>query len=452
MSAVPSYENSCIAPTTTSSEIWLVGVSPSNNGRLDAYIVDLTSIDTPSVRFIATRIERQRWSAQAQKACFPFGNSRNDPNSPILVQQFGPDTWSTNVYPNGTVADGVLFRNNTFTSPKLFSQSASVDGISWFNAFLGSRMNSTGSSWTGVRLSADQSTLRGFRDSILSLYPTEKPLLSIGTFTAKPNPPSQGFNVVFDVSGSGVAYSAVGNPARETEDRVLTLANPQNVNMNGISLTQNAIPVTVNNVGYILDRASDGTTLVYSINPSRDLKLRHVGALSNVLPFSTSMVASYSGSRIVVYNPSASGKAVFNTFDTAARVWNGPGLVKSQLPTYDDSDDISSKAPIGAIIGGVVGSLIVIAFAVFLIIRHRRRAQPTETLSAEKLDSDKDVGTAIVQQDQQLQQHIPYYEESKDELYQQQQTPQKYTPLLSFLNRMTILAAVQCTLKSPIAL
>jgi hypothetical protein len=57
------------------------------------------------------------------------------------------------------------------------------------------------------------------------------------------------------------------------------------------------------------------------------------------------------------------------------------------------------------------------------MIRHRRRAWPTETLSAEKLDSDKDVGTAIVQQDQQPQQHIPFFEDSKDELYQQQHIP-----------------------------
>jgi len=119
---------------------------------------------------------------------------------------------------------------------------------------------------------------------MLSLYPTEKPLLSIGTFTAKPNPPSQGFNIVFDISGSGIAYSAVGNPARETEDRALTLANPQNVNMNGISLTQNAIPVTVNSVGYILDRVCK-KTLLRSLTLSIRQMANHTLSIVNPLGF-----------------------------------------------------------------------------------------------------------------------------------------------------------------------
>ncbi|KAF9351915.1 hypothetical protein BGX34_000279, partial [Mortierella sp. NVP85] len=403
MSAVPLFQNPCIAPAFGSSEVWLVGVPTSNDGRLDAYIVDLTNIDTPNVRFITTRIETNKWRANAQKACFPYGNSVNDPNSPIVLQQFGSQTWSTNVYPNGTIVNGILFGTYTFTSPKLFSLSASVDGVDWFSVLMEARSNLTNSPWVGLRLNAvTDLSLRGRVDSILSIYPNEKPLLSIGTFTPKPTPPSQGFNIVFDYSGGGVVYSAVGTHLNrnDTQDRALTLANPQNVDMSGISLTQGAIPVTISNVGYILDRASDGTTLVYSINPSRDLKLRRVNAKGNVIQFSSSMVASYLGNRIVVYSISLQGKAVFNTFDTDARVWDGPDLVKSSLPTYETPEDnVSSAVPIGAIIGGVVGGLVLIAVVVFLIIRHRRRTRPEEASS--KKEGDNDDQQQLQQQQQQ---------------------------------------------------
>ena len=154
MSAVPSFQNPCIAPAFGSSEVWLVGVPTSTDGRLDAYIVDLTNIDTPNVRLITTRIETNKWRANAQKACFPYGNSVNDPSSPIVLQQFGSQTWSTNVYPNGTIVNGILFGTYTFTSPKLFSLSASIDGVDWFSVLMETRSNLTNSPWVGLRLNA----------------------------------------------------------------------------------------------------------------------------------------------------------------------------------------------------------------------------------------------------------------------------------------------------------
>jgi len=143
--------------------------------------------------------------------------------------------------------------------------------------------------------------------------------------------------------------------------------------------------------------------VVYSINPSKELKLRRVDALSDVAPFSSSMVASYMNTQIVVYTPSVKGKAIFNTFDTVTRKWSGPGLVKSQLTVSNDPDDTSNKTPIGAIIGGTVGGLVVIAVAVFLIIRHRRKTRSPGSLT-EKVDvDDNNAGTTPTQQGQQEQ-------------------------------------------------
>ncbi|KAF9088034.1 hypothetical protein BGX23_007680 [Mortierella sp. AD031] len=51
-------------------------------------------------------------------------------------------------------------------------------------------------------------------------------------------------------------YPALGNaiPMLSPQDRILTLGPPYNVNMNGASLTMDAIPVTMANTGYILDK------------------------------------------------------------------------------------------------------------------------------------------------------------------------------------------------------
>jgi hypothetical protein len=166
MSSVPSYDNSCIAPAATGpSDVWLVGVSTTSAGRLDAYIVNLANINTPSARFIATQVDTQLWTGLAQRGCYPFTNTRNDLNSPVVMQQFGTKSYSTNVYPNGTIAEGTFFTNYTFVSPTLFSLSPAVDGINWFAAYSDKRSDSTNSRWTGIRWRSDWTlTARGSRE------------------------------------------------------------------------------------------------------------------------------------------------------------------------------------------------------------------------------------------------------------------------------------------------
>jgi len=162
--------------------------------------------------------------------------------------------------------------------------------------------------------------------------------------------------------------------------------------------------------------------MVYAISPSRDVKLRRIGALSDVIPFSSSMAASYMNNKIVVY--SSQGRPVFNTFDTVTRKWSGPGLVKSQLQVSDDFNDTSSKVPLAAIIGGVVGGLVVIAVAVFLIIRHRRKTRSSEN-SAEMDSGNTYADTAPVQQSPQppTQQPQPSYLPQPQQQFMHQRQP-----------------------------
>jgi len=133
---------------------------------------------------------------------------------------------------------------------------------------------------------------------------------------------------------------------------------------------------------------------LYSIDPSQGSKLQRVTFPGNAPLFSTGMIATTMGSQIVTYG-SGSGSATtspFNTFDVLASAWSGPGLVKpspipssstvpssaTTTPTPTSADDSESKAPIGAIVGGVVGGLVVIALLVFLFIRHRRNNNKEE--------------------------------------------------------------------------
>lgn len=80
------------------------------------------------------------------------------------------------------------------------------------------------------------------------------PSVSVGTFS--PGGIS-GYSTIFDMSGAGTIFSAQLNPDSVLGNpmgSLITLAKTQNVDMSGIKLTDAAIPVTMSNVGYILDK------------------------------------------------------------------------------------------------------------------------------------------------------------------------------------------------------
>lgn len=78
--------------------------------------------------------------------------------------------------------------------------------------------------------------------------------MSVGTYVAASNTPVQGYHVVFDTAGGGIIYQTLNSASLATTDRIMTLSNPVDIDMGGIKLTTNVIPVTMVGVGYLLDQ------------------------------------------------------------------------------------------------------------------------------------------------------------------------------------------------------
>ncbi|KAF9915021.1 hypothetical protein FBU30_002262 [Linnemannia zychae] len=204
----------------------------------------------------------------------------------------------------------------------------------------------------------------------LGQYPTDNPLVSVGAYVPTSQSPAQGYHIVFDKVGGGVIYTTLDNALPiNGPDRIMSLSNPRNVDMNGIVLTTSAVPVTLSNIAYIIDQAPDSSTVIYSINPDQSPKLQRMSVQGNVPPFSPSIAATVLNSQIVVYRGSSSGVSIptFNSFDMVGGTWSGPGLIKAYVP----SPPSGSSSALGAIIGGVIGGLVVIALVAFLFIHHR---------------------------------------------------------------------------------
>lgn len=100
-----------------------------------------------------------------------------------------------------------------------------------------------------------------------SQYPPALPSVSVGTFTPGG---LGGFSVVFDKVGAGTIFSTQLNPNSvlgNPNGSLINLAKTQNVDMSGITLTDAAIPVTMNNVGYLLDKVNTLIILASALLP-----------------------------------------------------------------------------------------------------------------------------------------------------------------------------------------
>ncbi|KAF9537083.1 hypothetical protein EC957_008877 [Mortierella hygrophila] len=256
---------------------------------------------------------------------------------------------------------------------------------------------------------------------------TDDAMLVVGTYGSYSGNTSQGYTIVFDKSSRGQIFSATGNLLANVTNFVPTVAlgMPTVVNMDGITLSSNAIPITMGSVAYILDMDANGTTAIYTINPSASSTLARVYKTGDSLPFSNNMAAAALNNQLLTYSINKTG-ANFNTFDLTTKTWSGSGLIKA-----DPNPNPTTSVPLGAIIGGVVGGLLVIVLAIVLCIRCRRpRPHPSveKTASGAELatlcpemtkmhDSDQGLG---YQQQQQVQ-YIPY--EQGQVQYVQVQTP-----------------------------
>ncbi|KAG0312715.1 hypothetical protein BGZ99_009310 [Dissophora globulifera] len=442
MSAIPSYSTPCLAPDATGTNVYLVGVPASSEGRLEVTLVNLANLNSPTGTLIGTQTAVSFWSSSAQKTCFPYGGNQASTNNPVFVAQFGPQSYFTNAYPNGTIDLPANFPSVGLVSNKLFSLSGAVGGLNWVTALSNATAADTNSPWTGLRFNAT-SIVSSSRDFVLTNYPTSNPLLSVGTYVASSNTPAQGYHIVFDSPNHGSLYTTLDSaaPIVSSVDRILSLSSPQSVDMSGIVLTSNAFSLTMAGVGYILDMASDGTTVLYSINPSKATKLQAVAVAGNVPPFATTMAAASVGNKIVTYSTSNNGAVAFNSFDTVALGWSGAGLVKPTAPPPSGSNTDgsgSSKHSVGGIVGGVVAGVVVIALIVFLFIRHRRKSTKTvevhTAVPAQPVHSDQGkvpntIAVPLMEQNYVLQQQQQAMVQNDQYQYQQQ----AYNPHHSYI-------------------
>ncbi|KAK3839702.1 MAG: hypothetical protein J3R72DRAFT_175754 [Linnemannia gamsii] len=217
-----------------------------------------------------------------------------------------------------------------------------------------------------------------------NLYPASSdPLLSVGTYTAAISGTSFGYSIIFDKLGSGQIFTATSSDQAAANNSItlLSLSNPGTVNMNGIRLSANAVSVTMEGTGYILDKAKDSdATVLYSITPGVSASLQAVSIKGSTPAFLPSLSATVLKKQIIIYSAPVGGTPYFNSFDTATLTWGGSNLVSKPVtdPNDPDAPIVEKSSNIGAIVGGVVGALVVIALVVFLFVR-RRRAQKTQT-------------------------------------------------------------------------
>ncbi|KAG0214020.1 hypothetical protein BGX33_002532 [Mortierella sp. NVP41] len=381
--SVPTFTNACIAPSSSGSNVYIAGVSTA--GSLSVYSVNLANVNSPISTLLATNTDVS-WLVGAKKSCVSFPGLQGTTNAPFVVQQFGVRTsQQLQVYPNGTTLGPLSFSSTSFVNPQLYNIAGASKDYVWYTAASNNTNNSNGP-WVGMRLNAT-SPYYTLSDPVLTNYPPATALVSVGTYIPTTYTPAQGYTVVFDLLGGGSIYTALDTAVLITgSDRIISLASPRPVDMGDIKLTSNAIPINM---------APDGTTVLYSIDPSQSNKLQRVAIPGNAPRFSPNMIATTIGSQIVTYG-SVSGSTAFspfNIFDTIVATWSGPGLVKPSPLTPPSTATPSptgnvqpipfeEKAPIGAIVGGVVGGLVVIALAAFLFIRYRRKNKEEEAAAA----------------------------------------------------------------------
>ncbi|KAF9328113.1 hypothetical protein BGZ91_001144 [Linnemannia elongata] len=418
---IPSYPNPCLAADDANNAIYLVGVSPAIQGRLEVNYVSMIDVNAPMSSPVGSQVNTNQWSSGAPKACF-IHPATTYANRPLSVTQFGNNvSYGTLITPSGTILGGSKFINSSFVSPKLFALTGSVAPFDWLVTLTTDAV----SPWAAVRLNFSNPD-NDLQDAGLTNYPTSTPLIVVGTYSTVPGPPSKGYAVVFDKLGQGQIFASTGSVTATIANdvNVMALSAPTNVQMNSIKLTDEAVPVTMTTTGYILDKAPDNSTVIYAITPETSSSLQRVDTKGGSPPFSKSYAATALNKQIVTYTPSVSGNPTINSFDTTTQTWSGPGLMNNNITTAEPSG-----VPIGAIIGGAVG-LVVIALAIYFCVRHRRKSQlqqqkPTPPAITESLESGRYEGPRTanvaggggdfgVQKDQQQEmsqmQQIHYYQ------------------------------------------
>ncbi|KAF8947725.1 hypothetical protein BGZ47_008097 [Haplosporangium gracile] len=340
---LPAYTNPCLAPSFHSNSsrlIFLFGV-PDGTLTLVSHMVDITHIDAPKVEYISSNFKTDplfQWSSTAEKNCFANPSSSiNLAVTSTKVLQLGMYSSGALLLPTNELRQAFDIPTIQYKSSKLFAatQVRGLDDytVAWgivasSNPVCGTRTAKEG--WIGVLRNTISITIatQGF-DSL----PSKAPMLAVGAYSTTT---TSGVIAVFGKDSVGSLYSAsnVINDAGTNAPISWIFAGPkQPIDNEGAILTPDAVPISAQNVAYILDQASDNLTIVYALRPSISNKLVKVATKGDLPPFNKNMVGTAlsestgDNGRIAVYSlDKATGAARFNLFDTFTGIWTGSGL------------------------------------------------------------------------------------------------------------------------------
>ncbi|KAG0378645.1 hypothetical protein BGX24_003259 [Mortierella sp. AD032] len=372
MSGIPIYNQACLATDSTSSVPSFYLVGSTSPGSLEVNYVN--NPDATTVTLVASQNDQSAWSPSAAKLCYiyPFATSVNPG---IKIVQFGAgSTYMGLAQTNNLISGADSFNMTGFVSPKLFAWSGKFQDFDMFTIMTNDTDTTTSkvNMWAALRMNFRQNG-----PSLITYDMANNPvdvnnaMLAVGTYGGYSGNTSQGYTIVFDKSNRGQIFTAHGNLLANITNNTPTVALgvPTNVIMNGIMLTINAIPVTMGNTAYILDRASNGSTVIYSIIPSASFTLARVYKTGDSLPFTNNMAVGALNNQILTYSVNRSA-AFFNVFDLTTYSWSGSGLVSVAViePTPEKSSNIDT------IVCATVGGLALILLAIFLFVRHRRKS------------------------------------------------------------------------------
>ncbi|KAG0227670.1 hypothetical protein BGW41_003713 [Actinomortierella wolfii] len=284
------------------------------------------------------------------------------------MRQFGTEQDTmTEILVNGTV---YLPYNVKFAlmSPKFYSITGEVKGRQWVTTRATTKFMETGSPWLALDLGwiEPYPTDSHFYKEDIGQKPAPDALLSIGTYSPAADWPVFGKLIVFDASGTkGVVYITVSDSNNQT------LATPTDINMNNITLTKAAYSITMGATGYIIDEAPDHSTVLYSITPNSTATptLYPVTVNGNVPRFIPGRASTTMGSnKLLLFGGLQDDKptSLFHAFDTSTRTWSGLNLVSPYVPESTKTNNIA------AIVGGVVGGVVLLALLSFFGFRRWR--------------------------------------------------------------------------------
>ncbi|KAF9540385.1 hypothetical protein EC957_004331 [Mortierella hygrophila] len=424
---LPVLSNPCIAAASSTS-VYLIGIPSAMEGHLQVFSIALdATLDSPIAVPIGKEQVTNTWEVQAKMACFSYGAITSPHGTVLLVQVGAMRTDVANLRSSGVFDYPVQIPDSTIKSTKLLTQVGSYSTFAWFTGFT---TTNAASAWKGMRfLSTNVSAY--ISDEQITQAPTKTPFMTVGTYDISTKSSStQGYSIVFDSASSGVVYPATGNA--ESVTGAVSLSTPIALDMQGITLTNKSIPVTMGNVAYILDEAADSSIVAYTIIPSTTNKLSTISITGRAPSFLTVQSATSLYNKIVVYSVNNSSVPSLNVFDAVTRTWSGPGLIGSgtskpisgttgATTMPNNGNDNESRFPVAPVVGGVL-ALAIVACTMFWITRNRRRRRREQGNNGNNTDENES-STQKLEMDPRQQKHsvLTLQEETRTTSSQQQQ-------------------------------